>query len=306
MTHKISMVIYCRLVIIIGGIFCFGLSEAAKLSVYTVNYPLMYFAQRIGGEYVDVRFPAPTDIDPAFWMPDINTISAYQKADLILLNGAGYAKWINKVSLPRFPLINTSAPFAPQYINVENTVTHNHGPGGDHSHAGIAFTTWLDFSQAVMQAEVIQNAFIAKRPQYRAQFEKQFTGLKNDLADLDVQLHDLLGGLQDKLFIASHPIYPYFARRYEIKLQSVIWEPGEFPDAQQWKYLQQLQNTHPAKHMLWEDQPLLQTKKQLKELGLSVVIFKPCMNKPRQGDFLSVMRENLENLKSNYRLMFTP
>ena len=28
-------------------------------------------------------------------------------------------------------------------------------PGGDHSHSGTAFTTWLDFSQAAQQAEAI-------------------------------------------------------------------------------------------------------------------------------------------------------
>ena len=35
-----------------------------KLTVYTVNYPLQYFAERIGGEYVEVIFPAPGDEDP--------------------------------------------------------------------------------------------------------------------------------------------------------------------------------------------------------------------------------------------------
>jgi len=40
-------------------------AEDAPLSVYTVNYPLQYFAEKIGGEYVDVQFPAPSDVDPA-------------------------------------------------------------------------------------------------------------------------------------------------------------------------------------------------------------------------------------------------
>ena len=33
--------------------------------VHTVNYPLMYFAERIGGDHVDVRFLAP-DGDPRY------------------------------------------------------------------------------------------------------------------------------------------------------------------------------------------------------------------------------------------------
>ena len=79
---------------------------AGPLSIYVVNYPLKYFAERIGGDHVRVEFPAPADVDPAYWNPDLAVISAFQKADLILLNGAGYAKWIAKVSLPRSKIVD--------------------------------------------------------------------------------------------------------------------------------------------------------------------------------------------------------
>jgi zinc transport system substrate-binding protein len=69
------------------------------LVVYTVNYPLAYFAERIGGDAVEVTCPAPPDEDPAFWSPAAETIAAYQGADLILLNGAGYAKWVKRATL---------------------------------------------------------------------------------------------------------------------------------------------------------------------------------------------------------------
>jgi zinc transport system substrate-binding protein len=78
-----------------------------KLRVYTVNYPLAYFAERIAGDLATVIFPAPPNVDPAFWMPNAETIAAYQTADLILLNGADYAKWTAKVSLPRSRLVDT-------------------------------------------------------------------------------------------------------------------------------------------------------------------------------------------------------
>ena len=78
-----------------------------KLSVYTVNYPLAYFAERIGGDLVEVSFPAPADADPANWSPDAGTVAAYQAADLILLNGAGYARWTARASLPLSTLVDT-------------------------------------------------------------------------------------------------------------------------------------------------------------------------------------------------------
>jgi len=49
--------------------------------------------------------------------------------------------------------------------------------------------------------------------------------------------------------------------------------------------------------MLWEDDPNLKIVMRLKELGIEVVVFNPCANIPGQGNFMSVMRENLQNLK---------
>ena len=66
-----------------------------NLKIYVVNYPLQYFAERIGGDKVDVFFPAPSDVDPAFWTPGREVVRQYQQADLILLNGADYAKLVD-------------------------------------------------------------------------------------------------------------------------------------------------------------------------------------------------------------------
>ena len=95
--------LFCISILAIAFLQCPALAEnmsSDKLTVYTVNYPLKYFAERIGGEYVEVVFPAPADVDPAYWLPDRETVSDYQKADIILLNGAHYAKWVEKVTLP--------------------------------------------------------------------------------------------------------------------------------------------------------------------------------------------------------------
>ena len=51
-------------------------AEGGRLTVYTVNYPLQYLAQRIAGEHAEVVFPAPGDVDPAFWQPSAEDIVA--------------------------------------------------------------------------------------------------------------------------------------------------------------------------------------------------------------------------------------
>jgi zinc transport system substrate-binding protein len=278
-----------------------GSKPYEKLVVYTVNYPLKYFAERIGGEHVTVVFPAPADGDPAFWMPDGKTITAYQQADLILLNGAHYAKWINKVTLPRFRMVDTSAGFKDRYITVASVVTHSHGPGGEHAHEGIAFTTWIDFDLAVKQAKATEKAMSRKRPDLRETFHRNYAALEKDLMALDRDIKAIVANKQAQPLVASHPVYQYFARHYGLNIKSVLWEPDQILNRFQWSELKGILNVHPAKWMIWEGEPLSESVAKLKLIGVNSLVFDPCGNVPEQGDFLSVMRRNVENLRTAFR-----
>jgi len=267
------------------------------LTVYTVNYPLAYFAQRIGGNLVNVVLPLPPDVDPAFWEPEARDIAGFQQADLILLNGAGYAKWLKRASLPRRKLVNTSAAFQHDYIKVEQTVTHQHGPGGEHSHAGTAFTTWLDFNQAIMQSKAILSSLEKYGPENTDVFRQNYALLEQDLDKLDQTLMDIVAQDSDKPFIASHPVYQYLSRRYKIKLDSVMWEPDVVPDQTQWHEFQQLLKTHNARWMIWEGEPDDQSVASLQAMGMNSLVFDPGANVPEQGDFISVMKRNITEIE---------
>ena len=273
-------------------------AEAASIDIYTVNYPLKYFAESIAGNYAAVTLPMPTDIDPAFWSPEAADIAKLQQADLILLNGANYAKWLPKVSLSLSKLVNTSSDFRDAYIAIESAVEHQHGSGGKHSHTGTAFTTWLDFSQAAQQAKAIFKALSRKKPNLNSAFVKNFIPLQTSLIELDNELTQIGTSLGEEAIIGSHPVYQYFKRRYQLNLKSVHWEPEESPSESQWQQLQQLLKTHPAKWMLWEGEPAAETVAKLEELGIKSIVFSPCANIPESGDFLSIMRENIARLKT--------
>ena len=270
---------------------------AEPLSVYVVNYPLKYFAERIGGDHVDVSFPAPHGIDPAYWIPDIPTIAAYQQADLILLNGANYAKWVNKVSLPLSKLVDTSQMFKDRTITIKGALTHTHGPGEKHAHEGIAFTTWLDFDLAVKQAEVIARALSRKQPEQKNTFDKNFKSLKEDFMALNKDITTIVSKDSSKPLVASHPVYDYLARRYGLNIESVHWEPNETPNYEQWAELQNILKDHKAEWMIWEAEPSPESVAKLKSIGVGSLVFDPCSNVPEKGEFLGVMRQNVENLK---------
>jgi len=271
--------------------------DESTLSVYVVNYPLAYFAERIGGDLIEVRFPAPAEGDPAFWSPDAETVTAYQGADLILLNGAGYAAWVHRMTLPPSKLIDTSAGFRDRYIFIDDSVTHSHGPEGDHSHGKAAFTTWLDPTLAVEHAAAIRDALAAARPGDVATFDEGFESLKAQLLELDADLERVTARRSRMPLLGSHPVYQYLARRYDLNLRSVHFEPDADPGKEGWQDLEEILAEHPARWMLWEGEPLPATVERLQGMGIESVVYDPSGNVPAQGDLLTVMRANLANLE---------
>jgi zinc transport system substrate-binding protein len=275
-----------------------GLSFAnERFTVYTVNYPLQYFAERIGGEHVDVKFPAPSGVDPAYWKPGSEILRKYQKADLVLLNGAGYAKWVSKVSLPHRKQVNTSAVFAAAYIQTASGPTHRHGPTGDHSHSGTAFTTWLDLHQAAQQAETIRQALSKRLPAHAADFDRNYQALHADLMRLDLDIQRLVADSPGQPLFASHPVYQYLARRYELSVRDMLWEPDSMPDDSAWEQLRYNRERFLANWMLWEQQPLSAIEEKLRSIGIGIAVFDPCARRPAEGDFLKVMQRNVDNLR---------
>ena len=197
--------------------------------VAVVNYPLEYFTRRIAGDRVEIVFPVPREEDPAFWKPREDDIRQYQQADLILLNGAEYAKWLPAAVLPLTRQVVTSRSFADRYVKNGEVVTHSHGPQGMHSHGLIDFNTWMDPQQAALQAEAIHDELVRLLPDAAKDFDANLEALKKDLADLDGLLAAASAQLGKGPLLASHPVYQYAARRYGWNLQAVHWEPDEMP-----------------------------------------------------------------------------
>lgn len=240
--------------------------------VVSVNYPLQYFAQQLLGDAAKVDFLVPADVDPSFWRPSVADISAIQATDLILLNGAGFATWVDRVSLPRAKLVDTSAVFESDYILTES-ITHSHGEGSEHSHEGIASYTWLDPSLAAAQAEAIAAAVIARGIGPEDDVRARLAGLRVALAALDAQAAVQLADVAEVPMIATHPRYQYFARRYGLSIAALEWDAGAMPNDADIATLRALIAQTGAQVLIWEAAPPAGAFEITAELGLENVVF---------------------------------
>ena len=163
---------------------------------------------------------------------------------------------------------------------------------------GYAFTTWLDFKIALGQAEAIKNSLAEKRPQYHDFFSANFEALKSDLIGFDKSMVQIGARFQDQTLFASHPVYQYLAQSYGVEIISEHWEPGEVPSREQWDDFKKNLEQHPSTIMLWEGEPSDKVTSSLFELGVKSIVYNPCGNTPSKGDFISVMKNNINGFKS--------
>ncbi len=78
------------------------------------------------------------------------------------------------------------------------------------------------------------------------------------------------------------------------------WEPDQIPSDKQWGELKAILKQHPAKWMIWEGKPVRESVDGLRVLGVGSLVFDPCGNVPDQGDFMTVMRSNVETLREAF------
>lgn len=268
-----------------------------RATIVTVNYALSYFAERLAGVEVDVVFPVPEGTDPSFWRPGVEEIGRVQAADLIVLNGAGFANWTAKASLPRSRILNTSRNFRDRYIATE-TVSHSHGEDGEHSHTAVASYTWLDQGQALLQANAIASVLSQRGLVDAAAVQTSMGALAQDLSALHAAAKDLSALAEGKVLIATHPRYQYFARAYGLDIRALEWDAGAPPTSQQLQDLEALKDETGASVLVWEAAPPDAARQTVQELGLADVVFPTLATKPETGDYLTSMNNVLEELSS--------
>lgn len=272
-----------------------------KFTVYTTFYPTTYLTERIGGKYVDVVCPLPPDADAIFWQPSRAVITDYQHADLIVVNGAEFEKWVSLVSLPLSRVVNTADIFRHRWLKFETTV-HSHGATGQHAHEGIDGHTWLDPLSCAEQAQAIAIALKRDLPDHSDFFDQTLRVVGNDLMALDERLLALNPVVSEALILCSHPAYNYIAARYGWRVTNLALDPGTEPTEEEWAHLKVVVDeagpTMTVRVMLWETKPLAPVSKRMAdELGVASIVFDPCEQADDDaGDYMARMNANIDRL----------
>lgn len=279
-----------------------GSEGAIEDLVMTTFYPMTYIAQRIAGDAVRVECPLPSGEDPKFWRPSPEVMERYQRARVVLLNGAEFEKWAMTAPLARSRVVRTADAISGGFITIEGE-THSHGPDGEHTHAGTDGHTWVDPVNAADQAARVRDALALAFPESAEAFAQRTRELRSDLLALHERLTELTPAIRGVRLLASHPAYNYPARRHGWEIVSLDLVPDLEPTPEQWAEVRALAEDPPRGGVLlmWESEPMASTVERLEGIGVRSVVFTPAENPDAEvleagEDYLSLMRANVDRL----------
>ncbi|QDU10332.1 metal ABC transporter substrate-binding protein [Gimesia aquarii] len=265
--------------------------------VVVVNYPLEFIVEFLVGPEIRVINPVSPDADPETWLPNDAMIQTIQESDLIITNGADFADWVKKLSLPRSKVLRTSLYLKDSLITVPDFEVHSHGAKGAHSHAGTVAFFWLDPALMIKQAEAVAQKLMVLFPQEKKTVTVNLKKLKGSLEVLKQKLDQLKTEYAGLQWFSQRPVYQYLARRADWSVHHLHWKRHLNPDDNDWKKLKKVQEEHQIPFMLWEQKPDEKLVKELQQRGVASIVFDPLTVKPVQGDYISEMKRQLNQLE---------
>lgn len=302
MRSKVAVLaLVCALAVSCSGGADESSGQALEEAVYTGCHPTAWMAQTIAGGKVPVECLLPKGADAIFWNPDREALARYQRARLVVQNGAEFEKWMETASLARSRVCNSSSSFKDRFITFE-TLTHSHGGGaGEHTHEGVDGHTWLDPDLAVEQARAIALAMKSAWPEHAAAFDQGLRTVETKLSQLKTALSGLTPKLKEYTILASHPAYNYLRRAMGWAIANLDIDPASPLQGKDHVALTvKLEGKGPKRLLLWESTPLPETVRRLEEkYGVVSVVFSPGENlEGGFGSYWAEMEANVERLRA--------
>lgn len=281
-----------------------------KLQVYTTIYPLAYFTEVIGDQYVEVASILPAGSDPHSFEPTSKTMVDIAEADLFVFNGAELEVYANKISES---LRNTDVSILEAAEGIELVEVHSEEEHHDHSneedhdghsHGDIDPHIWLNPAYAMEMAANIKDSLIKLQPNQQEYFENNFQDLKQRLQSLDEKFQTELSQSKRKEIVVTHAAYGYWEERYGMKQIAITGiSPSDEPSQKKLEEIIEFVEEQEIAYMLFEQNIRPKVAEVIqKEAGVDVLSLHNLSVLTEEDiendeDYFSLMERNLEVLK---------
>ena len=203
-----------------------------KLLVYTTVYPLQYFTEEIGKEFVTVETIYPPGSDEHTFEPSQKDMIQLAESDLFIYVGLGLEGFVDKAK-QTLENEKVSLLAAGEHLHLDENEEHGDDNHADeehgHDHGDIDPHVWVDPLYAKELAEAIKNELTEQLPDQKEQLESNYEKLANKLDELDSQFEDMVNQSKQKEFIVSHAAYGYWERYGLVQISISGMSSNSFP-----------------------------------------------------------------------------
>lgn len=212
------------------------LSNEQAISIYTTVYPLQYFTERIGAEFVNVASIYPAGANEHSFEPTQKDMMALADSDLFFYIGLGLEGFVEnaKKTLANedVKLVATADAVTEEQLHISTGHTHadateehddhehehNHdeeeASNEDHAHQDQDAHVWLSPIISQQLALAIKEELVTALPEHEATFTSNYEQLVADLETLHTEFETMAAATDKKTFFVSHAAFGYIAGHY--------------------------------------------------------------------------------------------
>jgi zinc transport system substrate-binding protein len=306
-------ILFLCLIIISPIIFsgCSGASgeeepeEESKINIVTSIFPISEIAEKVGSEKVAVTNITPIGVGPHDYEPTPKEVILLNKADLVILNGAGMESWsediVSNLKEKNIPVLiladHVSTLIEHEEGNSEENNHHHHGKYDPHF--------LIDPVIYMEEIDSVTNTIIGIDPENSDYYKENSKAYSEKILELHQTLSSELSNCRIRTIVTNHEAFNYFAKRYGLELIAIAGiSPDVEPSSKKLAELANLIEEKDVKYIFTETLVSPKFAQTLaEETGAKTLILNPMggltKDEVEEGkDYIIVSRENLSNLKT--------
>lgn len=270
-------------------------ASGGKLKVAASIAPLADFARHVGGDKVSIILLLPPGASPHTYEPTPRTIQEIATAKIFIKVGSGFESWADRLVAAANPdIITVDCSKGIDLLTLDGNYGHTHANAHN-----IDPHIWLDPDICITIVEKIRDAFSVTDPSNAFLYEENAGSYVRELRALDKEIGEAVAKFRTKKFIAFHPAWNYFARRYGLEVIGVIEEgPGKEPTPKHLGNLLDKLKQQDTRVVFAEPQFSPRTAEAIaREAGGKVITLDPVGGQEGRRTYIETMKYNLSKMK---------
>ncbi|WP_242454750.1 metal ABC transporter substrate-binding protein [Bailinhaonella thermotolerans] len=288
-----------------------GAATGEKSEVLGAFYPLSWLSRQIGGQDITVSDLTKPGAEPHDLELTPRQVVQVGEARLVVYI-KGIQPAVDEAVAEHAPKSSLDAASLVKTIPAGESDAHAHEGGHEgehgheehgneeHEHGGVDPHIWLDPDRMATVATGLGERLAAADPAHAAGYRERAAKTAASLRALDGEFKTALATCATRTLVTSHAAFGYLANRYGLKQVGISGvEPDSEPTPSRLAKVADLAKREKVRTIFFESLVNPKVAQVLaEEVGARTEVLDPLESPPKDGDYLTAMRQNLNHIRA--------